>query len=506
MNKFVIGLDCSTSAVKAIVWDSKGSPVSTGRSPLTILHPHPQWHEQSADSWWDCACSAIREALQTLDPAQITGLAISHQRETFVPIDAGGNPLRNGILWMDERATEQIDAFARAIAPGEFQEITGKPLSGNLSIIKMAWIKAHEPEVWSRAAEWLDVHAFLIYKLTGQLSTGWGCADPTGLFDINRNTWSEKICAAVGLPIDHLPKTYAPGEKIGEITSRAAELTGLPEGISVFAGLGDGQSAALGMNIIQTGDAAISLGTSVITSVFSPQKRVSRAFRTTCAGVPGTYLYEMVLLGGTYTVDWFLTNFAGARSIQEVEKAAQAIEPGAGGLMLVPYWNSVMNPYWDPSASGMIVGWRGFHTGDHLYRAILEGIGYEVRLELEGAEQALGSSVERLVVTGGGSKSALWREIIAQITGLPVYRSLTAESAALGAGILAAAGCGLYPDIQTAALAMSAQPADPVLPDSNTQALYDRLYREVYLSLYPNLKATFQHLASITQGNEKSAC
>ena len=366
----VVSLDCSTTASKAIVWDCQGRVVAEGRASLPMLRPRPEWHEQPAESWWQASCEALAQAAAQVDAGRLAAVCVTHQRETFVPVDASGWPLRSAILWMDERARSLLPRLQQALGEERFQAITGKPLSGNLSAAKIAWLQENEPRVCAGTFMYLDVHAFLVRRLSGQFATGWGCADPMGLFDMRCNSWSPEVIAAIGARPEQFPPAYPPGAVIGRVTAEAAGLCRLPEGLPLVAGLGDGQSAGLGANIAHGGDCYLSLGTSIVSGAYADHYRTSRAFRTMYGGVPGTYMLETVMLGGAYLVNWFLENFAGPetagggaslRTEELMEAAALETPPGALGLLLVPYWNSAMNPYWDASASGVVVGWRGVH-------------------------------------------------------------------------------------------------------------------------------------------------
>ncbi|MBN1123088.1 MAG: FGGY-family carbohydrate kinase [Anaerolineae bacterium] len=509
MNKdLVIGIDSSTSECKAILWSADGRLIAEGRAEIPLLRPRPTWHEQPADSWWQAACEAISGAVSTVDAARVAAISISHQRETFVPLDERGQPLRNAIVWMDERARLLLPDLERQYGAERFHQITGKVLSGNLTVSKMAWLKENEPDLFERTDKFADVQAYLVHRLTGDLHTGWGSADPMGLFDMGQNQWSAEILDGLGLTADHLPAAFRPGEVIGQITPEAAECCGLPPGTPVAAGLGDGQSAGLGINITHPGESYLSLGTSTIGGAFSEEYVTSRAFRTMYGGVPGTYLLETVLLSGGYTIKWFVENFidqqAGAgRSIEAVmEEAASEIAPGSEGLLLVPYWNSAMNPYWDAGASGIMVGWRGTHQRAHMYRAILEGIAFEQRLHLSGIEEALNRKIDRYVAVGGGARSDLWCQIIADVTGKPVYRTRTREATALGAGILAGYAAGWYPDVPQTAGAMVHHEERFFAPDGERYEIYSRLYEEVYRHLYPSLQAQLSRLADLTLRTE----
>ncbi len=500
----VIGLDCSTSACKAVVWDCHGNAIAKGACSLSLITPQPTWHEQSAESWWTATVQALRQAVSQVDSKWLRALCIAHQRETFVPVDEQGQPLTNGILWMDERARDLLPGLERSFGQQDFHRQTGKRLSVNLTIAKIAWLKEHQPDVFARTFKYLDVHSFLVHRLTGLYRTGWGCADPTGMFDMQRNCWAETVLSQVGIRPDQLPEVYPPGTIVGTVVPSAAEACGLPAGLPVVAGIGDGQASGVGVNITCPGDAYLSLGTSVISGTWSDQYVVDSAFRTMTGGIPGTYLLETVLLGGGYTVSWFMEKMAGqpgqdGAPLQDYyDRAASAVPPGSAGLMVVPYWNSVLGPYWDPAASGIVVGWRGIHQLPHLYRAILEGIAFEQRLYMLGVEKALGQFVKRYIAIGGGAQSDVWCQIIADVTNKPVFRATTSEATALGAGILAATAAGCYADVRQAAQAMTHILPQPFEPDSSRHDFYNRLFEEVYRPLFPALQLYLDRLAFLS--------
>jgi xylulokinase len=492
----IIGIDSSTTACKAIVWDRHGNPLGEGRCPIALSTPQTGWHEQNARDWWAALCTALRQAVSQIDARHLAGLSITHQRETFVPVTPTGEPLCPGILWMDERAASLLPEVGDLLGRERFHRITGKPLSVNLTLPKIAWLKRHRPEVFAAAAVYMDVHAYLVYHLTGETRTGWGCACPTGMFDLTRHTWATELLTPLEIRLEQMPEAYPPGAILGTVTPEAAAATGLPTGLPIVAGLGDGQAAGLGVNATNSDEAYLALGTSVASGTFGPRFVTDKAFRTMIGGE--AYLLETALLGGGYTLHWFrqfMRLEETALSQQTLDEQAAAIPPGSDGLMLVPYWNSVLGPYWDAAASGIVVGWRGIHRPAHLYRAILEGLAYEQRLNTEGVEAALGNRVERYIAVGGGANNALWLQIIADITGKAILRATTNESAALGAGILAAAGVGLYADIRQAAAAMTHRQPTACLPDPARHERYSRLYEGVYRGLFPALQTSLQTLS-----------
>ncbi len=499
----VAGLDCSTTACKAILWDYQGRSIARGSSDLPLFTPQPVWHEQPAETWWISMTQAIRQAVSQVDNRRLKALCIAHQRETFVPLDEHDRPLINGILWMDERAREVLPALEQELGQDQFHRLTGKRLSVNLTIAKIAWLKKYRTDVFAHTRKYLDVHGFLVHRLTGFYRTGWGCADPTGLFDIQNNCWAESLLDLVDIRLDQLPEVYPPGTIVGSLTPAAAEACGLPVGLPVVAGIGDGQASGLGANITSFGDTYLSLGTSVISGTFSDRYIFDPAFRTMTGGVPGSYLLETVQLGGGYTLAWFVEKIA-SRPGQDVvqlqnfyDQAASVVPPGSAGLVVVPYWNSVLGPYWDPFASGIIVGWRGFHQLPHLYRAILEGVAFEQYLGTLGVEEALGQPVKSFIAIGGGAQSDLWCHIMADITNKPVFRPTTQEAAALGAGILAATAVGSYANAREAAQDMAPILPQPIEPNVTNHGFYTRLFEEVYRPLFPALQIYLDRLASL---------
>jgi len=506
VNPLVIGVDASTTAVKVIAWDLAGNAVAQARHELALSMPRAGWHEQDARDWWTALVAGLREVTGQVDVRRLAGLSIAHQRETFVPLDAEGTPLRPALLWLDERCSDLLPELEPRLGWEAYHALTGRPLSANLAAGKLIWLARHEPEVFAAARWYADVQGYLVQRLTGNLATGWGSADPLGLFDIQAQQWAAPVLAATGITAAQLPALHPPAAVLGRLTPEAAGLTDLPAGLPVICGLGDGQAAGLAARVTGPGTAYLNLGTAVVSGTYAAAYTADRAFRTTCGGIPGTFILETVLLGGTYTVDWFLEAFAQPAPgeadgdvLARLEAEAAGLGPGAGGLVLVPYWNGALNPYWDASASGIVAGWRGIHRPHHLYRAILEGIAFEQRLHAEGVEAATGQPVAEYVVMGGGSRSSLWRQILADVTGKPIRRCAAPEASALGAGILAAAGAGLFADVSAAAMAMAHLEPSAAQPDPHRAAHYTQLYEEVYRPLYPALQGPLARLHALTR-------
>jgi xylulokinase len=494
---YVIGIDASTTATKAVVWDRDGRAISEGRSEFPLAMPRPGWHEQDPEDWWRSTGSAVRLAMRTVDAADIEAICVTHQRETFACLDEDGRAVRPAIVWMDVRATAQVEA----LGSDDIHRATGKPADTTPALYKLLWLAEHEPEILERTRWVVDVHAFLVHRLTGTWRTTTACADPLGVLDMQRLDWSDDLLARVGLTREHMPALVGPGDVIGELGPAAAEQLGLRAAVSVVGGAGDGQSAGLGANATARGSAYLNLGTAVVAGTMSARYAWDRAFRTLVGAVPGTYAMETLLQGGTYTVNWFLERIAtldapslglGLADVDLLEAAAARLGPGADGLLLVPYWASAQTPYWDPAARGIMFGLAGHHGKEHMFRSLMEGIAFEQRLAFEAMEAALDDPIETLLATGGGSRSALWRQIVADVTGKRVVACREPETTSLGAGIHAAAAVGWHGSLRDAADAMTGEGAEHA-PSEATAARYDRLFA-VYREIYPRTAALHRAL------------
>lgn len=489
----VVGLDCSTTAVKAIAWDAGGRPAAFSRVPLTTATPFPGFFEQHADEWWEASGRALRLLTSQVNPQRIRAISISHQRESFVPVGKAGHPLRPAILWQDRRGQELLPELSTMLDPANFHQRTGKPLTANLAPSKLEWLRRNEPEIFSDTQSWLDTQAFLVERLTGRRCTSHGSADPLGLFNLSAKNWDEVTLDILKIHHDSMPQPEPCGTILGTITPHAAEWTGLGAHTLVVAGMGDGQCAILGAGALSHGQVSLSLGTSIIGGVITPGFLISPAFRT-LSGPGTTFVLETVLLSGLQITDWLAKDILGGADLKTLEAEAASIPPGSQGLLLLPYWNGAMNPYWNPAASGVLVGLRAHHHPAHLFRAAMEGIAFEIRLHIEGLERETKIPVNELIASGGGTANRTWLQILADVCGKAVECRDIQEASALGAGMLAAAAVKWYPDELHACQAMSASPKVHVAPHSETHLKYSTIYQQVYQLLYPALRTTMDTL------------
>ncbi len=505
-DSYVIGIDCSTTATKAVVWDGRGNTVAEGRAAFPLATPRPGWYEQDAEEWWRSTRTALQEAAAKVDPGRVRALGITHQRESFVCTDEDGRPLRRAILWLDARSHKEVDRYGSE----KLHEITGKPPSMTPALYKLFWMRDNEPELLRRTARVLDTHAFLVHRLTGEWRTSWACADPLGLLDMRSFDWSEEVLAEVGLEREQLCELSPPGSVVGELGDEVARELGLPPGLPVVGGAGDGQAAGLGANITGPGRAYLNLGTAIVSGTYSDDYAWGSEFRTLSGPIPKTYVPETLLRGGTHSIDWFVENFSGIRtsdlgldlSAEEVlETAASRVASGADGLIFLPYLNAASTPYWDSQARGVLFGLQGGHKKAHAYRAILEGLAFEQRLETERMEEALAQPVEKFFAMGGGSRSPLFCQIVADITGRPVAACKEVETTCLGAGMLALAAAD-DSDLRDVAATMSGD-GQTYEPDEKRAAFYDRLYNDVFAQLYPRLSPLFAPLAQAVETDDQ---
>jgi xylulokinase len=494
-----VTVDASTTSVRSIIFDTTGSSLAAGRASLTYERIGRDGYEQDALSWWTAVCESIREALSKLPQerhADLVSLCIAHQRETIVPTDAKGEPLAKALLWMDSRCKDDVTLAERNVGSVRLHAVSGKPACTTPSLYKLMYLFRTRPELRDIAFVH-DVHSFLSLRLTGRSVSAFPSADPTGLVDMRKKAWSRSLTSLVGVDPHQLPELVECGYLIGPLTPAAAEATGLPESVLLYAGSGDGQLAGLGAGVIEKGQGFLDIGTAISCGVITDRYEIDTAFRTLYSAMPGRYCLETTLRGGMLTLWWLVEGLLGSKTrletMFELEAEAGTINAGAEGLVAIPYWAGVMNPYWDDGARGSFIGLHPSHRPAHLYRALLEGIALEQRLHLEGVAQAIGKSNRDLVVLGGGSRSDIWCQILADVLGRPIHRCRTADAASLGAAVLSSVAHGVHPSFERATEKMTRLGAR-FEPGVNS-LFYERLYRDVYRGLYVDIQARMRSLA-----------
>lgn len=480
--RLVVAVDCSTTAAKAIVVDSQGHIVGSGACPLATDSPAPHWFEQNAGDWWTATSAAIGQALSAIeDRSAVAAICITHQRESFVCLDDGNRALRPAILWMDGRADQEVRQYGVA----RVEQLCGKPADITPGLYKLLWLRQHEPHTMSRCRRIADVHTYLVHAMTGRWVSSTASVDPLALIDLATGDYSPELLDLAGLDRAQLPDLVPAGASLGRLRADVAADWGLNPDVQVIAGLGDGQAAGVGLGVTVPGAAYLVMGTAVVigseTSTYLP----SRAYRSMVSAIPGQTTVETFSASGTYLPTWYRREFGNAELGEApdpaLERAAAAVGPGAERLLTLPYWNSAQTPHWDGRASGVTIGWRGCHTRAHFYRSVLEGIAFELRLQLDGLEAARGEQVQVIRAMGGGARSALWTQILADVFDRPLEISAATEVSALGAAAVALTAIGEYSSVAEAARAVST--TDNVVEPSAHAATYAQL-RGVYQRIY----------------------
>lgn len=496
-NGLFLGVDCSTTGSKAVVVDRHGHTVAAGSSPLTSSSPRPGWHEQDASTWWTATDAAVRLALGQLpDPTSVVALCITHQRESFVAVDADNRPRHPALLWLDGRAGAEITEYGTQ----EVERLCGKPADVTPALYKLAWVRRNHPEWLAGADHVVDTHAYLVRELTGRWDTSVSSADPLALLDLSTRDWSEELLSIAGVRRDQLPQLHDAGSVLGPLLPQVVTAWGVRPDLAVVAGLGDGQAAGVGAAVLDTSTAYLNLGTAVIIGTERVGYAPSRAYRSLVSVVPGGTTLEAFLSSGTYLPTWFRRELGCSGSGEpdpELEAAAVAVAAGADGLLTLPYWNAAQTPHWDSHASGAVLGWRGSHTRAHVYRSLLEGIAQELRLQLDGLAEATGTRVDVLRAMGGGTRSPLFTQILADVLERPLEICAEPEISALGAAVVAAVAVGAHPDLASACAAMTST-GRTVQPNPDRSRRYAQ-FRRVHEQLYPQLRELMATLDGLVQ-------
>lgn len=491
MADLILAHDLGTTGNKASLFDAAGHLVASAFAPYETDYPRPGWAEQDPNAWWNAVCSTTQEMLRTCGhrAGDIQVISFSGQMMGCTPVDASGKPLRSSIIWADQRAEAQAAMLAQRLGRDRVYEITGHRASSSYTAAKMAWLRDHEPDVFQRTHKVLQAKDYVAYQLTGHYATDYSDASGTNLFDLRRRCWSPEILGALELDPGLLPPALPSAEVIGTVTRDAAVQTGLAAGTPVTIGGGDGACATAGAGVVRPADAYNYIGSSSWISFVSREPLYDPRQRTfTFAHLDPAYVFPtgtMQCAGGSY--DWLerlLRGGGSTRLYEEMEALAADVEPGAEGLVFLPYLIGERSPHWNPHARGAFVGLTMAHGRGEMARAVLEGVALNLRIILD-AFREQGAELSALRLIGGGARSPLWRQILADVFGLPVLRpQLLVEATSLGAAIAGGVGIGLYPGYQVAADLVQVTPGEE--PDPATTARYEELYgvfRETYEAL-----------------------
>jgi xylulokinase len=495
MPRYFIGIDVSTTASKALVIDERGAVVASHGAPHELSTPRPLWSEQDPREWWQATCASLRAVLQQVSPDDVAAVGLTGQMHGLTLLDANNEILRPAILWNDQRTAAECEQITERVGAQWLYQHIGSLMLPGFTAPKIVWVREHEPEVFKRVAHILLPKDYVRFLLTGAYVTDVSDGSGIALMDIGKRTWSNELLAALDIPRALLPDLCEGPEVCARVSAAGAAATGLREGTPVVGGAGDQPATAIGSGILQRGQTSITVGTSgvVFTANDKYQPEPDGRLHTFCHSVPGQWFHMGVMLSAAGGMRWLHDAVAAGSSYDQLSAMAAAVPAGADGLVFVPYLTGERHPYPDPLARGAFVGLTLRSGLGQLVRAVMEGVAFGMRDNLE-LLRGLGISPTTAAVSGGASQSPVWRQIITDIAGIPLYSINTSEGAALGAAILAAVGAGAWPDVPSACNDLIRK-VDVTEPTGDGVAAYERLY-PIFRQLYPALRQSFADLAA----------
>lgn len=495
---YFIGIDSSTTATKALLCDEKGVVVGTAASAYAFATPRPLWSEQEPDLWWQATVHSIQQVLHDtgVNPVEVKGIGLTGQMHGLVLLDDQGHVLRPAILWNDQRTGAECDEIRHVLGKQKFIQISGNDALTGFTAPKILWVKNNEPEIFAKITQILLPKDYVRYKLTGVYAMDKAGGSGTVLFDVKTRDWSPEIVAALGIDPAWLPQTYEGTAVTGTVSAAAAAATGLPQGIPVVGGGGDQAAQAVGVGAIEAGIVALTLGTSgvVFASADKPLIEPDGRLHAFCHAVPDKWHLMGVMLSAAGSLRWYRDTLAPGVDFGELVDGAGMASPGSEGLLFLPYLTGERTPHPDPLARGAFIGLTVRHTQAHMTRAVIEGVAFGLRDSFELMKEVGLAEIRQVRISGGGAKSLLWRQIIADVLNAELVTVNTTEGAAYGAALLAATGVGSFTNVAEAC-ATAVSTTGRTMPGENV-AVYEQIY-QLYQQLYPALKSTFAATAKI---------
>jgi xylulokinase len=490
---YLIGIDASTTATKALLIDAQGEIVAVAATEYEYQTPYPLWSEQDPTLWWNGAVQSIRRVLQDsgADPAEVQGIGLTGQMHGLVLVDEAGEVLRPAILWNDGRTGKQCDEIREWLTKERLIRITGNDALTGFTAPKILWVMENEPEIFSRVYQMLLPKDYVRFKLTGEYATDKAGAAGTILFDLKERNWSSTVLAALKILPKWLPQSYEGPEITGRVSQAAAELTGLHAGTPVMAGGGDQAAGAMGVGAVQEGIVSLALGTSgvVFASSDKPFIEPEGRLHAFCHALPNKWHLMGVMLSAAGSLRWYRDTLAAGASYDELLAPAADVPAGSEGLLFLPYLTGERTPHPDPLARGAFVGLTVRHSKAHMTRAVLEGVAFGLRDSFELMRSVGLATIEQVRVSGGGARSLLWRQILANVLDAELVTVNTTEGAAYGAALLAGVGAGIWPDGEAACAAI-VRVTGSTKPQLDQVETYTSAYNQ-YRHLYPALRPIF---------------
>ncbi|MFN2135302.1 MAG: xylulokinase [Candidatus Promineifilaceae bacterium] len=495
---YLLGLDISTTGAKALIVDRAGEVVASATHPLSLSTPHPLWSEQDPQGWWDGMWRSIAGALAAanLGGDDIAAIGLTGQMHGLVLLDESGQVLRPAILWNDQRTGPQCDEIRQRVGKERLIQITGNDALTGFTAPKILWVQENEPEIWAKTRHILLPKDYIRYRLTGEYAVDRAGGAGTILFDLKERTWSPEMLAALDIPAAWLPPTYEGPQVTGVVSAAAAEQTGLAPGTPVVGGGGDQAAGATGVGAVEAGIIALTLGTSgvVFATTDAPLIQPEGRLHAFCHAVPNKWHFMGVMLSAAGSLQWYRDTLAPGEEFGALTGEAGAVSPGSEGLFFLPYLTGERTPYPDPLARGAWVGLTVRHTRPHLTRAVLEGVAFGIKDSFTLIQEAGLGAIDQVRISGGGAKSPLWRQIMADVLGVQLVTVNTTEGAAFGAALLAGVAAGFYDRVEDACretikITGSTEPGPAM-------GQYPPYY-EQYRALYPALAPSFKNFAGL---------
>lgn len=502
----LLGIDLGTTGVKAALFAVEdGHVLADAFIDFPLFHPYPGWAEQNPLDWWQATLTAIHICLATgaqmgVQPADVCGVGLSGQMHGVVLLDANGQVLRPCIIWADQRSDAQCRWITERVGAQQLIEYVSNPALTGFSAPKLLWVRDNEPEIFAQARTMLLPKDYIRYLLTGVMAMEISDAAGTCLLDVKHGVWSEEVLQTLELDPSILPPVVPADAVSGTITAEVAQLTGLLPGTPVAGGGADNACGAVGNGIVESGLALVSVGTSGIVLAYADTPQVDMSgpvprVHTFNHAVPNAWYLMGVTQGAGLSLRWVRDNiglperalerWTHVDAYEYLTKEASSVHPGSNGLIFLPYLQGERTPHLDAYARGGWIGLTASHDRRHLIRSVLEGVAFSLK-DCFAIIQEQGQKLQQVRATGGGAKSALWRQIIADVLGVELVITNATEGPAFGAALLAGVACGVYPSVQEACK-QTVHIVERTEPDLRTAEAYAQAY-EVYAALYPALK------------------
>ena len=491
----LIGVDVGTGGARAVAVSAEGELVAEATAAYELLTPRPGWTEQRPEDWWEGTRSVLAEVARAVGDREIAGLGLTGQMHGSVFLDGSDEVVRPALLWNDQRTARQCEAITARVGAERLVQAAGNPALTGFQAPKILWLAEEEPEHHARVASVLLPKDYVRLRLTGERATDASDASGTLLLDVRARDWSAEILDALAIPRAWLPRVCEGTEATGALRDEVAAELGLPRGLPVAAGGGDNAAAAVGVGVVAEGRLSSSVGTSGVVfahrDAFTPDP--SGRVHAFCHALPGAFHLMAVTLSAGGSLGWWRDAFGAGASFEALVEEAAAVEPGAEGLLFLPYLTGERTPHLDPAARGGFLGLTVRHGRAHLTRAVMEGVAFSLRDGLE-VMRGLGTPDDDVRAVGGGARSALWLRLQADVFGRPIRRTAIDEGPAYGAALLGGVAAGVYADAAEAGERVRLR-EEVVEPDPKRARRYDELYA-VYAGLYP---ATREAMHALTR-------